>query len=193
MDIIVKQKIYIWVIIGLILLNLSVLIMMWLDSPKPPFFIQKENRPPVRDFFNKELELTAEQQKAFDESRDAHFKEVDSLMRLLEEKRRRVNQEVYRDKPDKTQIDVISDSIGTLTAQTEKLRVAHFAKLYSLLNNEQREKFKKMISETMRGRIIRFRSNDKNPEGPGGPGERRGDFQPSGREMPPLPSGEGIP
>jgi Spy/CpxP family protein refolding chaperone len=197
MDLLIKQKIYIWVIIGLILLNLSILLLIWLDGPGRPVRDQRENRLPVRDFFNKEFDLSPEQQKAFDESREAHFKAVDTLIRQLEAYRKKINEEVYKDKPDNARISVIADSIGIITARTEKLRVEHFAKLYSLLNEEQKVKFKKMLSETVRERIIRFRGDDRNPpmrsDGPmPGPVQRREDFPPPGGEMPPPPDGEGI-
>jgi len=198
MDLLVKQKIYVWVIIALILLNLSVLVLMWFSGPKPPVMGEKEKKLPIKDFFNKELGLTAEQQKTFDKLRDEHFKAIDTLIKQIESKRILVNEEMFKQNPDNAKIKQIADSIGSLTAQIEELRVGHFTKLYSLLDQKQAEKFKNMVEETNRHRMdgpmpFKGPGNGPNmrPNGPmGGPGIHEGGNQPMREgEMPPPHDG----
>ena len=192
MDFLVKQKIYIWVIIALILLNLSVVVLLWLNAPKPPVMVEKERKFPVKDFFNKELGLTTEQQAAFEKLRDEHFKSIDTLRRQIDAKRSAMDEEMFKQNPDKAKIEQISDSIGNLTSEIERLRVAHFSKLYSLLDQKQAEKFRNIVKEThrygMHGPMPFKGPGMRQNEPMGGPGRGEGGNLPMHEgEMPPPP------
>jgi Spy/CpxP family protein refolding chaperone len=197
MDLLGKQKIYIWVIISLILLNLTVVVLLWLNAPKPPVMFSKDRRFPVKDFFNKELGLSQEQQTAFDKLRDEHFKTIDTIIKQIDAKRSLMDDEMFRQNPDKAKIQQISDSIGRLTSEIEVLRAEHFSKLYSLLDQKQAEKFRNIVKEThkpgMHGPMpfkgLMNGGNVRPNEPMGGPGRQHAGGNPPMREgeMPPPP------
>jgi hypothetical protein len=149
MDIITKQKTYFWLIAILIVINIVTLYFMWSQRPGPPTQRQMGKRD-MKGFLFKELNLDSTQQKLFEQYRDEHFKMIDSLFNRIGEVKKAILDEAWNTNPDREKITGLTKKIGELNALVEISLFDHFAKLKSVLKEDQLKKFKEMLSESFR-------------------------------------------
>jgi len=171
MDWLAKQKSYLWLIILLVVVNLITLVLLWVGHPGDPQFT-KNDHPDTNKFLTKELGLSDEQEKMFNQIRKTHFDSTGSLNKELWIKRRLIQEEAFKDIPDTQMVKVLSNEIGALQEANEKFVFNHFAALKKVLNKEQLIKFKNIFSK-----------KEKDRPRPPFDGERHGPPPPDG--MPP--------
>jgi hypothetical protein len=151
MDWLTKQKTYIWLVIILVVINLITLVLLWVGHPGPPPFT-KNDRPDTNRFLKNELGLSDDQEKMFIQIRKTHFDSTDSLNIKLRLKRRSIQEEAFKNIPDTQMVNILSEEIGALQAINENIIFNHFLELKKVLNKEQLEKFKNIISKKEKNR-----------------------------------------
>lgn len=149
MDWLTKQKTYVWLIIILVVINLTTLILLWIDRPdnKQPF----ERGPKGLDNFLKaELGLNDEQDRLMKELRDNFFASSRKIMDEMDILKKQVKVEAFKQNPDKILIDSIAVKVGSLQSQIELMAFKHFNELSSILNPEQSKKFLEIFEKNRR-------------------------------------------
>lgn len=146
MDWLTKQKTYVWLIILLVVINLTTLIFLWVGRPDPPEFSERK-RPDTNKFLKNELGLDDDQDKKLKELREELFDTTETLRELLGNKNQLLQEESFKETPDLEKVNTLVAEIGELEAQSEMLRFNHFALVKKVLTEEQSKKFKALIGE----------------------------------------------
>lgn len=113
------------------------------------------------------LGLSQDQMRQVRESRNDHFQEVYDLEEQVFQARRLLQQAMFADDPDPSEIEKLSQQVGAIQAKMELLRLQHFQSILSLCDEQQRDIFRELMQEIL--------SNTQPPgegmrPGPGGPG-----------------------
>lgn len=162
MDWFTKQKAFVWIIIVLVVINITSLVLMWLErSPSHPS--KNEETRGTDSFLKSELSLSDEQAEALIKSRDKFF---DSKRKLDDEmwlRKNEIKNEGFKKNPDTLKVKNLSDEIGKIQSEIEQLAFKHFSELGIVLNDDQSEKIKKILD---RGGKHPRGPGDKRPPGP---------------------------
>jgi len=147
MDIFTKNRATNWMIVLLVILNVSSLTTIWFlqlrQSPLP-----QDNRPDnVRHFLEQELRLTEEQAQQFEELRKQHFVETKAIHEEASQLKKTIMDELFASPPDTAKVESLAEQIGSKQTELEQLRFYHFLNLKSLCEPEQVEKFQALIHE----------------------------------------------
>ncbi|QQS36647.1 MAG: periplasmic heavy metal sensor [Ignavibacteriales bacterium] len=172
MDWLTKQKTYVWLIIILVIINLTTLVLLWMDRPSP----LKRQSPGMRGtdtFLKTELGLTEEQDKQLRESRDKFFGLTRTLNDSIGTLKREIQKEGLSGKYDSIRVDALISDIGKLQSRLEKYAFDHFSELAKFLKPDQVTKFQKM-----------FERNRKHP--PGHKENHHNEPPPFGEPPPPI-------
>jgi Spy/CpxP family protein refolding chaperone len=150
MDTLNKNKLLVWAIIVLLVINIGTLTTFWVAS-------QGHNRNNDKSKFRSgridegilvnELKLTDEQIGFYKNARKKHFTETRQLRDKIEDNHRIIHDELFSDKTDTLRINILADSIGLINAEFEKANFNHFLILKSQLSPEQCKKFKELMDE----------------------------------------------
>jgi hypothetical protein len=147
MDWLAKQKTYAVLIFILILLNISILAILWIGRPKAER--QMPQKPPDTDMFlKKELGLNENQEELFKRSRKKLFESTRNLDEAIWIKKRELQTEAFKEKPDTLKVNAIIGEIASMQSQIEKYMFKHFSDMKESLNKEQLDKFRKLFDES---------------------------------------------
>lgn len=175
------NKNWLWVIGGLLLLNITLLGFIWVKKPnhEPPPFLEEK------------LNLTEDQKEQFERLKAEHM----DGMKELESDINRLRDKLYEDFSDEklsdSEVKKISQELGELRAKGDFLTYQHFQDVLAICNSDQQEKFGELVTEIVRGmngpRAPREGNRGGRPDGPmqGGPPDGRMGPPPSGGPLPP--------
>jgi periplasmic protein CpxP/Spy len=141
-----KQTLLIILVVVLVAINLGLVTFMWY-SQRP------ENGPGGPDtakFLIKELSLDKAQEQQYI---TLQHRLSDSLSPIRENERQlhdRFFEMMHATSPDSALVASTIDSMGHIRVQIEYLTFNHFRQVRALCNNEQQQKFDKIIGEMMR-------------------------------------------
>lgn len=163
------NKNWLWVIGGLLLLNISLLAFIWIKKPdhKPPAFLEEK------------LNLSADQNEQFEAARDEHRAKMEGIREQIDI----LKDEMYVNLPkEKFSMEEVEDTalkIAAKKAESDVLTFQHFKNLREICTPEQQREFDQLINEIVRGM-------DRPMPPPGqGSSDNRGDGPPGGRRPPP--------
>jgi len=122
---------------------------------------ESRRRPPMDQFFRKELGLTPEQDRKASEYRKEFFKSSRVIFDSLEKKRIAMIEELSKSKPDTLMLFKLADEMGDLHAQLKRGTILSLLRLRSICTPEQAQKLIKLNKELIR------------PEGPMRRGQHR--------------------
>jgi periplasmic protein CpxP/Spy len=181
------KRIIIITVIVLLLVNTAVLALLWWDK-KPAF-----HQPPggnAKEFIKKELALTPQQVQQYDEMREIHFSKMQELNKSTRELKEQLFEQISTTDTSNQELNNLLQQIGNNEMQKDRITVEHFRHVRSILTEEQKEKFDKIIKDVMRmfGRPQPpgFRRGPRPPGAPGGDGPP-GDHPPPPGEEPEPP------
>ncbi len=171
MDIFKQKRYLIFVIILLVILNLSTLLMLWIGRPlhlsakEGPVSTEHE-KARVQQLLKDELEFDETQIKQYLKMRHEHHEQAQQLNDDIRNLKKQMFDEVLQDKPQ----PILSDSLLILVqekqADLEKLTFRHFLNLKKLCKPKQQDKLKLLIHEVFR-RKPASRENGMPPNPPG--------------------------
>lgn len=155
------------IIFLLVLINLGTVLFLWINRPQP-----KDN---VGGFFAKELHFTAQQTKQFEVLRDEHRTQRESL-----KESNKLNHDAYFELLKNPNIDYVSvkkaaHEIAKIKEQEELLIFNHFKKVRAICNEDQKQKFDRIVNEAAQMMAPRP------PRDGNGPPPRRGEDGPPPR------------
>jgi hypothetical protein len=172
MDWLTKQKTYVWLVVVLIIINLTTLLFLWMGKPKPPE-MDNNKRQGTDRFLKNELGLNDEQDNKLKELRQSLFDTTGKINEMIWTKKNLIKEESFTQNPDNEKVKILAKEIGELESQAEILRYNHFAQVGKVLSEEQLIKFKKMLGENRRNKPGPFEGERKGPPPP-----PRGEFSP---------------
>ena len=148
---------YKWALTGLIvmvLLNAVTLITLWTNRPDlPDMQMHREGergRNAVHQFMQKELGLTTAQMDSIDSYRKSHFRKMEMMREELEQARRAYFDFVLGPEADNSQKrDSLLSDMTRQYVEMEEAFYTHMADMKNVLDSEQRQKFKRLMRDTM--------------------------------------------
>ncbi len=152
MDYFSKNKISLWIIVILVLLNLFTLSTIWYNQFRTP------DRPPRQEVghrrqglkvLEQKLNLTAEQITVFADIRQRHFEKMEPLQKEIFSCRRELMDELYKTEPDTVRISSLAKRIGEKEILRERYIFEHFMEMKSACTPEQKEKFEILLKQLM--------------------------------------------
>jgi len=99
-----------------------------------------------------ELDLSNQQLKQYHKSKKVHMERLKSTRDSIRFKKRLIHNELMKKEPNLNYINKLSDSIGFLNAEFEKLNYLHFYTLKKELTPEQLEKFNLLLNKLPEGK-----------------------------------------
>lgn len=151
------QKKYRWAVTGLlvmILLNVVTLLTIWLNKPDYSEWIHNRDEDRghngVHQFMQKELGLSSAQMDSIAALRRTHFRELRTMKRNLEQMRRNYFDMLMNPE---TEFDISRDSlVQNMAGQyiaIEKSMHRHMSEMKSVLNEDQQQKFERLMKNTL--------------------------------------------
>jgi len=143
-----KSKFLMVVIVILLLLNLGTLTFLFMSQRHPPLGPPPHHQGGPAGFITEELKFNDEQKQKFEELKKEHQSQMRGIMDSI-----RIQRELLPDlivNGDNKGADSISTIIGHYQKKTELYTYAHFVKVKELCNDEQKKKFKSIISDILK-------------------------------------------
>ena len=143
------KKIYSWIIILLIIINLTTLAFLWYSFNRRPVFppppSREEGREQRINFLKKELNFDDTQGKKLEEIFDKHFKDSHYILDSIKIIKDEISKEILKPNPDNNKIKEFAEKIGLLQVRFELLLSEHFKSIKSLCKPEQINKFEHFL------------------------------------------------
>jgi Spy/CpxP family protein refolding chaperone len=171
------KRIIIIIVIVLLLVNTAVLGLLWFNK-KPGG--QQPGRN-AREFIKKELVLNTEQLKQYKTMREAHFEAMHEINADTRELKEQMFDLISAPALDSTKLNNLLQQIGSKETQKDKITVERFRQLRSILDDQQKQKFDKIIRDVLR---MLGRPQPPQMRRNGGPGVRIPGAQPPGQPPP---------
>jgi Spy/CpxP family protein refolding chaperone len=124
-----------------VILNIAILItVLYLHYNRsfPVPFVSGHRRS---EFLIKELSLSPEQARLFEQKEEVFFKQINQKRKQLFLKRLELLNLTKSDKPDTKKIDQTIKDISSMQEDIQRTVIAHIIDIKSLLNKEQQKKF----------------------------------------------------
>jgi len=178
------KKWYIWVALILIVINITALITMLINSKHekvyemPSGVISEESALSVKysgRWFRDELGLTREQMREFQRFNPSFRQKVRNINSELGEKRKHMLDEMNAEKSDTARLNMLSDSIGMLHSELKKITYSYYLEFKRISTPEQQKKLKEIFSRMFEGEIPA--EPGRGMQGGGRYGMRRGQYQ----------------
>jgi hypothetical protein len=151
MDAIKRNRILMWVAIILLSGNIAMVSAILINgkSKYKNNYKSERYRDGKRGEFESrmanELKLDANQIEKYKELKKAHKLKMIPLQDSIKKTKWMIHQEILKEEVDRNYINQLSDSIGQLNAQFEKLNYNHFLELKEQLREDQLGDFKKFM------------------------------------------------
>lgn len=154
MDIFKQRKFLIAVVTILILLNVGIITVLWMDQDdrikigkQPPPKPQEHNQ--ISTVLKNELGFNEEQIKFYLEMRDNTRQEVERLGRQIKELKHQLFDGALTDNNDGRDFDKLLNEILMVQEQLERTTYQHFVDLKNLCNAEQKEKLHSLLDKLL--------------------------------------------
>ncbi len=132
-----------WLIGLLVLLNFALLATWWLNGPRPP--MGGGERP--RNFLIKELQMTDRQQQSYDSLIEIHKQQRQLFGEQTRVLKEQLTQQIIQN--DTAKISQITNQIGQLQVQLERMNLAHFRAIRQMCDDRQKQKFDLTIANML--------------------------------------------
>jgi hypothetical protein len=144
------KRLYSWVIIILIILNISTLAFLWYSYNRRPVNHlppQRENEKELRiNFMKNELGFDDAQGKKLEEILDKHFTDRRIIEDSIKFFKDEITKEILKPASDNNRIKELAEKIGSLQVRIEILLSEHFQSIKNLCKPEQLNKFEHFLN-----------------------------------------------
>ncbi|MDP5122141.1 MAG: Spy/CpxP family protein refolding chaperone [Spirosomaceae bacterium] len=163
------NKNWLWVIGGLMLLNIALLTFIWIKKPN--------HEPP--EFLKEKLGFSEIQKEQFETLKGQHQVQMQGIKVEMERLRDKLYGNFSTVNFTDSQVQELTNQIGEKKAEGDFLTYEHFQEVRKICTPEQQREFDKLISEIVRG------IDSQMPPPPDRNQEGRGGGPPEGRRPPP--------
>lgn len=145
-----KQKLVIFSIIALLVINIGTLVFLFLSGPKKGHFPPDDGRPKPREIIVRQLHLDSQQQANYEMLIRQHRKQITAT----EDKIRNTKNELYSllnsDSVDVTRKDSLINALAHYQKEIELIHFNHFNEIKKLCKPEQMDDFLELTEELSR-------------------------------------------
>ena len=158
MDYFTNKRFVIWTIVILVILNLLTISAFWFTNIFRIFPIQRiaiheindKNHKQGDKFLEEELNLSEEQKKKFEDSREKHHNQSKALHEEIYVLKEQLIDELFSTEVDSSRIKMLSEEIGLKQTELEMQNNAHILELISICKPEQQEKLALLFNEMLK-------------------------------------------
>ena len=150
MDIFTKKRTSFWLILLLVLLNISTLYILWskeINNPDRPFPRTQERHGNFIRFLREELKFSENQIIDYEQYRERHANQTRELTNQVYNLKQELHNEIFQERPKTARVDSLAEEIGKKQTQIEKITFSHFLDLKKLCGKEQQEKLQVLIDD----------------------------------------------
>jgi periplasmic protein CpxP/Spy len=166
MDLVNQNKLKNLLIIILLVLNLLTVSIIWMQTAKrnEALPIEKDKRSSESvNLMKQALDLDEEQTKQLEKIRTDPLDQSKKYNDRLNELKKQLAEELFKDKPDTTLANLKAKEIGELQSKVEMIRFSHFKELIAICTPEQKEKLKPILIELFGRKPPRDESKERIP------------------------------
>jgi len=141
-------KVYKLIIAVLVVLNLCTLAFMWFNRPGREGLGRHEGE--VASFLVKELGLSAEQQKEYQQLRQEHREILNKLIEQDKVLHQHFFEMLLMEVPDTAKVQLLAKVIAMNRNQMELVTYDHFSRISKILTPDQQKKFKLIFKDVLK-------------------------------------------
>ena len=168
-----KNKILVWAVVVLIIVNVAVLTTIWLLHNR-----QRPERGTPADYLVKELSLNNDQQNKLHELAKEHHRQSQEIRGQIKDARHELFKLLQQPNVSDSIKKAAADNVAKDLEQLDLLTFNHFQQVRSICNPDQQKKFDEIIED-----VLEMIASGP-PAGPRGNGDH---MPPPGDHMPPPP------
>lgn len=167
-----NQKMLVWAVAILVLINLFSLSALFIQHKKIADFRMMDDRsnklPPLKfdrmeHFMKNEIGFTEAQIDSFRITRKAHAEAMQQLNMEVHKKKKQLMDGAFDDGLDYEETQKLISEIGGLQTKIEEISQKHLLELSRLCQPDQKKKLKKLVEEAMVRHRPNFQENDRRP------------------------------
>ncbi|MCP4632003.1 MAG: periplasmic heavy metal sensor [candidate division Zixibacteria bacterium] len=178
-----KYKLGIWFIAVLIILNIGLMSVFWIqhwENQRP--LPRHEGKPTPEEFLILELGFNEDQARTYYDLRKQHMRQTDPIKFEIYNLSLEMTDELFNQSPDSSRMRQLSEAIGDKHAEFEHGVYEHFQDVKQICNPDQQIKLKQLVIEVLKRPLLP-------PPGPRKDDRRR----PHDDHRPPPPGGHRPP
>jgi len=164
-----SYKILVWLVVALLILNLSALgAMLWFrNSPPPPPkkpYSMNQDKPGMRfhdTYISEEVGFNDQQLEQFKELRNYHLEDIKRISDEIEKTKQLQFKAVRQDNTDATLLDSLNKRMGELHYLWSRSSGDFLLKVKSICTEEQRDKMFTMLERSRKHQLC---GRDKSPQ-----------------------------
>ncbi|WP_452218829.1 Spy/CpxP family protein refolding chaperone [Lacinutrix undariae] len=141
-----KKNLILYILLVFLILANGFFLVNYLGRPEA----HQGNKGPG-DFLSKELNFDAAQMQEFKKLNKNHHKNIEDLLKELQELKHELFIRSYQDIEDAIIIDSIASRIGENEKQKDLLSFKYFKSIRALCNDTQKKEFKNLIEKSLKG------------------------------------------
>lgn len=152
-------RILIWVIVILSATTLSMGISFWYHKQQDKKVAQEMSEQTIEipaqqrtRFFKEQLDLHPEQINAFRELNRNYNRKAQQLTQQLEFLRIEMVEELGKENPDRTQLNFISNEIGTLHSELKQVTISYYLSMKEECTEEQKKKLNEIFMSALKSK-----------------------------------------
>lgn len=161
-----KNKILTVAVVLLLIINIGILAFLWIDrvpkSPEklPPVdrlhapdgrpLVRPPGNPGPKEFLMRELNFNEQQRKEYEKLVDEHKNDMKNIRDKIRNNKEKLWDLFLKHDVDSNDAEAIATEIGAGQKETEMVTFRHFQKVKDLCNDEQKEKFDKVIGDALK-------------------------------------------
>lgn len=163
-----NQRLLVWLVIILVILNICTLTTFWVFGKKFHRPLEgKHGAGCIEKFLAHELNFSKDQEEKLLQSDRIYFPKIGQLFNNIEEQKMKMSEQIFAPRQDTLFIDSLIRNIGVKEAEIERLIFYHLKELNSICDKKQQEKLKFIHHE-----LLQFTAPEgcRMPPPPGSPG-----------------------
>lgn len=149
MEIKKKNKVLMWTVGILLVLNISTLSTIWIENHKEKKHRESYRSKNHREVLINELQLNKEQIQFYQQSRKQHWNQLLLKKKEILDLKKEVHRAVFKASCDTVYIYQLIDSIGFMNAELERNNYQHFLEIKEQLDSAQLNRFHEFMGELL--------------------------------------------
>jgi Spy/CpxP family protein refolding chaperone len=147
MNTIIKNKWFLFLLGFLFLANIALLLSFFVFGEKSGSDKGSQNSKQVSGYLSKELQLSKEQDEAFSQMKEEHFKTMKPLWAEIRQTKDSLFRQMSNPNIDDSLISAYTDRIAAKNKKSDELMFRHFRELRKLCTPDQQQKFDTLIPQ----------------------------------------------
>lgn len=149
MEIKKKNKVLMWTVAALLVLNFATLSTIWIENHKETKQRMSHRSKNHGDVLISELQLNKEQIQFYQQSRQQHWDQLLLKKKEILDLKKEVHRALFKASCDTIYVYQLIDSIGFMNAELERNNYEHFLELKEQLDSAQLNRFQEFMGELL--------------------------------------------